>query len=327
MKPVFSRKLSDAAESRRVEMLFERMPTTAVATLIGIFLCFVILFGIIELDILKAWAAYMLSVVAVRTWIWHMFGKADRQEGGVRRWEWLFAVGAFLTGAGWGALFGPLYPSAAYQSAQVSVLLLVIVIIFIGSFVLAMSNITFWLFSLPTVLPIALNYMLVGRHPIHWSATGAACSIAVLLLIQRGLYRSTINSLQRSTDAETLLAEQQAIFESSPMGIAVIDGKHVVKCNPRLGDMLGRRIQDLTTASLQEHFVSKEEADQFLADRSSAFDKGHLAQGMYRLQRADGSQFWAEFSGRKMPGQSRSVWMIADVTLRVASEQRSQQRV
>jgi hypothetical protein len=48
---------------------------------------------------------------------------------------------------------------------------------------------------------------------------------------------------------------------------------------------------------------------------------------MYRLRHADGGQFWAELSGRKMArGLTHSVLMIADVTLRVANEQRSQQR-
>jgi PAS domain S-box-containing protein len=148
-----------------------------------------------------------------------------------------------------------------------------------------------------------------------------------LILVQRTLYRSAIDNLKRSTEAESLLAEQQAIFESSPVGILVIDNKQVLKCNARLAEMLGLRIQDLTTDSLHRHFVNKEEADQFFTDRASAFDKGRLAQGMYRLQRADGSQLWAEFSGRKMPGgPSSSVWMIADVTLRVANDQRSPQR-
>jgi hypothetical protein len=48
---------------------------------------------------------------------------------------------------------------------------------------------------------------------------------------------------------------------------------------------------------------------------------------MRRLKRADGTQFWAELFGRKMPvGMTHSIWMIADVTLRVANEERSRQR-
>lgn len=327
MNPIFSRKLSGAAEARRIELLYEHLPTTSVASLAAIFLCFVALFGAIGLETLKAWTAYMLSVFAVRLWVWHMFGKADRLDGSVRRWEWVFAIGTFLTGIGWGALFGPLYPPAPFHDVQVLILMLVVVVAFVGAFFLALSNITFWLFSIPVLLPAFMHYETTVAHPAQWTIIGAVFCVAVVVFIQRTLYRSAIDNLQHSTEAETLLAEQQAIFESSPMGIAVIDNKHVIKCNARLGDMLGRRIQELTTASFQQHFVNAEEANQFLADKASAFDKGRLAQGMYRLRRADGTQFWAEFSGRQMAdGHARSVWMIADVTLRVANERRSQQR-
>ena len=105
----------------------------------------------------------------------------------------------------------------------------------------------------------------------------------------------------------------------------MIDGSHVVKCNMRLGELLGRRIQDLTASRMDDHFVNLAEATQFLADSNTAFARGRIAHGMYRLKRADGTQFWAELSGRKMPaGTTHSVWMVADVTMRVANEQRAQ---
>lgn len=327
MKTLFSRTLSGNAEIRRIEMLYQRLPSGAVAALIGIFLCFVVLFGTIGLETLKGWTAYMLSVWAVRIWTRHMFGKAHLESGSIHRWEWVLAGGAFLTSLGWAALLGPLYPPPTNPDAQTFIMLAVIVIVFTGAVVLAMSNIAFWLFIIPVLLPlIATNAFDVGHHA-PWALTVVAGCVAVLILVQRTLYRSSIDNLKRSTEAESLLAEQQAIFESSPVGIVVIDNKQVLKCNARLAEMLGRRIQDLSTTLLHEHFVSKEEADQFFADRANAFDKGHLAQGMYRLRRADGSELWAEFSGRKMPGgPSNSVWMIADVTLRVASDRRSPQR-
>ncbi len=324
---MLSRKLSDAAEIHRVEVLFSRLPTSIISVLLATLLCFVGLFDAVGLDLLKAWAAYMLSALGVRAWIWYMFGKADRQIGNIARWEWMFAVSAFFTSLGWGALFGPLYPPSTHPDVQVFVLLVVVVTAFTGSFLLAISRITFWLFSIPTMLPAFVHYAFISGHPARWALSAAIICVIILILIQRTLYRSATESFQRSTEAESLLEEQQAIFDSSPLGIAVIDNKQVIKCNARLGDMLGRRIQELTTASLQAHFVNAEEANQFLADRASAFDKGRLAQGMYRLRRADGTQFWAEFSGRQMAGShARSVWMIADVTLRVANERRAHPR-
>lgn len=327
MDSLFSQNLGGDAEVRRVEMLFERLPSSIVVALIGIFLCFLVLFDSIPLEILKGWAAFMLSVSAVRVWIWYVFGKADRQSKSIHRWEWLFAAGAFLTSVGWGALFGPLYPPPTHPDAQMFVALMVVITAFTGSVFLALSNVTFWLFIIPTLAPAIAHYAFTLGHEAQWPITAAACCIAVFIIVQRTLYKSATSHLKRSTEAESVLAEQQAIFESSPMGIAVIDNKRVIKCNARLGELLGRRIQERTASRIDDHFASAAEAVQFLSDSSSAFDKGHLAQGMYRLRRADGSQFWAELSGRKMAGgATHGVWMIADVTLRVANERRSQIR-
>lgn len=314
------------AEVRRVEMLYKRLLSGVVAALIGIFLCDAVLVESIGLERLKIWTAYMLSVLAVRIWIRYMFGKSDRQDAGIRKWEWAFAAGAFFTSIGWGALFGPLYPAPAHHDAQMFILFLSLIVAFSGAVFLAVSTISFWLFIMPILIPAFVQYANSLDRPAYWSVAAGLCCLVVIVLIQRTLYRSTSDNLRRNTEAESLLAEQQAIFESSPMGIAVIDNRQVVKCNPRLGELLGRRTIDLTTSSLQDHFVSTEEARQFLVDRTRAFDKGHLAQGVYRLRRADGSEFWAEFFGRKMPGgPASSVWMVADVTLRVANEQRSQE--
>lgn len=327
MNAFLSRKLSDTAEVRRVEILFASLPSAIVVVLIGVFLCSLVLFGSIELTILKAWVAFMLSVVALRAGIWYMFSKADRQSASIYRWEWLFAVGAFFTGLGWGALFGPLYPSKAHLDVQMFIALMVIITAFTGSVFVALSNKTFWLFIVPTLSPLLVAYVSSFGQSAQWPAIAAASCCAVFIIVQRTLYLSGISRLQRSTDDESLLAEQQAIFDSSPLGIAVINNKKVLKCNMRLAELLGRRIQDITGSRIDSHFASDAEADQFLVESAHAFNKGQLAQGMYRLHRANGSEFWAELSGRKMSGgAANGVWMIADVTLRVANEQKSKQR-
>ena len=279
------------------------------------------LFDTVALGILKVWAVYMLTMLAIRAWIWYMFGKADRPGETIYRWEWVFAGGAFLTSLGWGALFGPLYPPATHPDAQMFVALMVVITAFTGTVFVAQSTITFWLFIVPVLIPAIVHYASALDQQAQWPVVAAACCIAVLIIVQRTLYRSATRNLNHSTEAESLLAEQQAIFDSSPLGIAVIDGKRVVKCNMRLGELLGRRIQDLTASRMDEHFANVAEAGQFFADSQAAFNHGRLAQGMYRLKRADGTQFWAELSGRRMSaGMTHSVWMIADVTLRVANE-------
>jgi PAS domain S-box-containing protein len=320
MGSLVSRTLSDDAEVRRIELLYERLPTSVVASLIGILLCFLVLFDTVGLDSLKAWAAFMLSMLAVRIWVWYMFGRADRQATQMRRWEGLFALGAFFSSLGWGALFGPLHP-ATHQDLHIFIFMLVLGVAFSGAVFLAASNATFWLFIAPIILSATVHYTgALHRHP-SWTVAAAMGFLAVLVLVQRTLYASATHFLRRSTSAESLLAEQEAIFDSSPLGIAVIENKRIVKCNARLAELLGCRLMELTGARIDDHFASATEAGQFLVDSAGAFDRGLLAQGMYRLHRADGTQFWAEFSGRKMAGGTgHGVWMIADVTLRVARD-------
>ncbi len=326
MNSFFSKKLSAEAEVHRVEMLFDRLPSTAIMSLIGIFLCFLVLFGTVTLDILKVWAAYMLSALATSAGIWYLFGKADRSSVTIYRWEWACAFGAFVSGLGWGALFGPLYPPATHPDAQMFVALMVVITAFTGSVFVAQSNITFWFFIVPVLTPALVHYATTLGEQAQWPVTAAASCIAVFIIVQRTLYRSATGILSRCAKAESALAQQQAIFDSSPLGIVVIDGKRVVTCNMRLGELLGRRIQDLTALRMDEYFASSAEAGQFFADSKAAFDHGHPAQGTYRLKRADGTEFWAELSGHRMQaGMTHSVWMIADVSLRVADEERSGQ--
>lgn len=327
MRAFFTQKLSDEAEMRRVEVLFSGLTAGVVASLIGIFLCVLVLFETAGLSLLKIWGTYMLSVLAVRIAIRYMFAVSERHINTIRRWEWLFAFGAFLNALGWGALFGPLYPPATHPDAQIFIALMVVITAFTGSVFVALSNITFWLFIIPTLTPAILHYVITLGDKGQWPVTAAACCIAVFIIVQRMIYRSSTDGFQRSTEAELLLAEQQAIFDSSPLGIAVTDGKRIIKCNLRLGELLGHRIQDLTGSRLDEHFASYAEADQFFAENQAALDHGRLAQGMYRLKRADGSQFWAELSGHRMPaGIKHNIWTIADVTLRVANERRTHPR-
>ena len=145
MKRLFGNQLSPDANIRRIRMLYGRLPSGIVSALIGIFLCFVVLLDSVNLDLIKAWSVYMVSVIAARGWIWFMFSNADLNGAAVRRWEWLFAAGALLTRLGWGALFGPLHPPATHPEARIMIVLLVIVVSFAGGVFLSLSNLSFWL--------------------------------------------------------------------------------------------------------------------------------------------------------------------------------------
>ena len=318
--PKLSKRLHDLAEIRRVETLYSRLPSATISVLIGILITFAVLFESTSADLLKAWAAFMLSGLGMRVWLWFTFRGAEKTIDSIGRWEWLFVGGVFITSAGWAALSGPLFPAHPYQ--QILILVMLLMVSAFGVTLLSTSNIAIWTFLSITLFPIIWRFITLqnGYLPV---IAGIGCLLA-MAITQRSLYRFAVENLQRSAEAESLVAEQDAIFQSSPMGIAVIQGQELIKCNVRLGELLGHSLADMTTIPFHSHFVNDDEVEQFLADADAAFAKEYAAQGIYRLRRADKSQFWAEIFGRRMPantGQTgNTVWMIADVTMRVARQ-------
>jgi hypothetical protein len=202
MKRLFGNQLSPDANIRRIRMLYGRLPSGIVSALIGIFLCFVVLLDSVNLDLIKAWSVYMVSVIAARGWIWYMFSNADLNGAAVRRWEWLFAAGALLTGLGWGALFGPLHPPATHPEARIMIVLLVIVVSFAGGVFLSLSNLSFWLFVLAALGPALAHYTAVLGRQLQWPVAAAVSCVVVLVLLQRTLHRSESMNLELDVEQE-----------------------------------------------------------------------------------------------------------------------------
>ena len=146
-----------------------------------------------------------------------------------------------------------------------------------------------------------------------------------MIMIHRTLNKFAVLLIRRQVESESLLAEQQAIFQTTTMGIAVISSQRIVKCNQRLGQLFGRSLQDLQTLPLTALFANQSEAGEFIQESAAAFDAGKSMLSIHRMHRSDGSDFWGELSGRQMQGDEtgRSVWLIADVTMRVSRERQA----
>lgn len=309
-----------SAELRRIATLYDRLPAAVTATLIGVLLAGLFLFNAVPLDNLKIWVTYMLSTLAARTWLWYRFRQTPKLAASLWHWELAFAVGALSSGLGWAALVGPLYPANAPTLQTVMVLFLFITA-FTGAVLSATSRLAYIAIVAPTLIPAVLRLTTGMPARVLPLAVGVVALFAVFLIVQRTLHGFAKQNFARGEELELLLAEQEAIFESATMGIAVLRGEHIVKSNKRLGELLGRGLQELAAAPVTSHFVSVDEAATFLADSHHEIAAQRPVQGIYRLRRADGSQFWAEFSGRSMGGNlaDHSVWLIADVTMRVAN--------
>jgi PAS domain S-box-containing protein len=304
-------------ELQRIETLCSRLPASVTAVMVGVLLVFVYLLPATPSDLLKAWAAYMLTTVAFRGWIWHSFRSGDQAIGTARRWEWAFAFGMGLTGLGWAALNGPMYPQE--PDLQVFVILMTVVTAFTGAVYASVSHIAFWMFVTPTLGSAIARFVSNADNVFHADVVAVVACVVVILSIQRSLHRFALEHIHRRVESESLLHEQQAVFQSSPLGIVVISDRRVVKANTRLGELYGRSLQDLQKHVVDQLFAHADEAHLFAEESRAALKAGKTWSGVYRMRRGDGSEFWGELSGRMMPndGHQRSVWTVADVSLRV----------
>ena len=301
--------------SQRLKQLFARLPAGIVSSLVALFLMFVILLETSGSDMAKGWAAFMLSVLGLRGWLWYAFH--NRMPEHLYRWELAYAFAALLMGLGWGWLNGPVYPVSLY--AQVVVLTMSLAVRFAAAVFMGLSCMSFWIMALPTLLPALWRFLdNFGHYSVFsWLLSGTA--LAMVGTVQTVHHRAMLENLRRRIESEALLAEQQAIFQSTTLGIAVIQGDHIVKANQRLGELLARRLHDLQELPLTEHFATVSELDTLIASSEAAFAKGHAYHGAFRMRRSDGREFWAEISGRRMDnpdGPVRSVWLIGEAPLR-----------
>lgn len=306
--------LASAIERQRIEALYSRLPGSIASILVGVLLTFVLLIPTGSEDLLKAWAAYMLTTLALRGWLWHQFRSLNIDNAHLTRWEWGNAVGMGLTGFGWALVCGPLFPAELHL--QNFVWVMVIVVAYTGMVLAATSRLSFALFVIPTLFPALWRF--VELNGATAAATiGAAGCIAVVAVMHQSMHGLLMMHLRKQVEAEQLLAEQNAIFQSATIGIGVFEASRLIKCNPRFGELFGRTLHASTRLPASELFADQADAERFTEWAQGEFEAARTARTMERMRRADGSQFWAELSGRRMyyGDVVRDLWMVSEAPL------------
>jgi hypothetical protein len=272
MKRLFGNQLSPMPNIRRIEMLYGRLPSGIVSALIGIFLCFVVLFDSVNLDLLKAWTAYMLSVIAdagldlVHVQQGRPMAQADHAALGMVVRRRRPAHRPRLGGAVRTALSaGDASRGADVRRADGGDHGLHRLGVCRGEqcHLLAVHRPRCW-------GPPSCTYTAHPRLPARSGRSPPLrCCIAVFVIVQRTLYRSAASNA-RPQHAKPKPCSPNSRRSSIPRrwGIAVLDGSHIrSSATCAWANCSGRRIQDLAGSQAWTITSSaSDEAGQFLVE-------------------------------------------------------------
>jgi diguanylate cyclase (GGDEF)-like protein/PAS domain S-box-containing protein len=138
------------------------------------------------------------------------------------------------------------------------------------------------------------------------------------------LFEDVSERKRADESVQRLLKEQNALLDSSTIGIAFLKDRRVMRCNRRFEELFGYAQGELLNQSTLG--LHAEPADFTAAEES--YEKvwaGETQQAERRMKRKDGTEFRCHLSGRAVqPGDPAqgSVWTFDDVTAERESEAR-----
>lgn len=134
-----------------------------------------------------------------------------------------------------------------------------------------------------------------------------------------------ITELRRAQDAFLdVLAEEDLVLDTLPVGVAFVERHTIVRCNRRLEELLGYGAGELQGKSTRIWFTSDERWRLASEETHRRMSGGGIMDGDARLVRRDGSRVWCRVVGRSLhpqsaPGESL-ILTFTDIDRRLSAE-------
>lgn len=115
---------------------------------------------------------------------------------------------------------------------------------------------------------------------------------------------------------QQLLAEQEAILNTTAVGITLLEDRTIRWGNPTFAQMLGYERSELIGKSSAMTYSVPDEYEPALEKAQRQFRRGETFSTEVELQRRDGSRFWCLLRGRALAIERntlRSIWVVEDI--------------
>ncbi len=283
-------------DAERVRQLYALMPTGLAVTLLVALVTVLVLWNNANYGELSAWMLVTTLITAGRYVLYRSYLARPREPDVAQRWENRFAVGAGLAGTAWGALVVAVQP--ADVTYEVLFVLIGLGMAASAAGLLAPSYRSLASFIVPLAAGQIAKALLVG-DAVHLAM--AAFGLIYLLFLWRiafDYHRMLVDTYQRHVADDDLLREQQRIFNSSAVGIAVIKDRAITTCNTRLAELFGYAQEDLYGGSTRVLFGSDAAWEAHSEEVATVAGSREICQFEERLVHRDGVRIWCLLQGR-----------------------------
>ena len=198
----------------QVMLLYRNLPLGLFATQLNVFILVAILWSVIDHGVLLAWGVAITLSVVSRVGLIAAYRRAHLTPANAPRWVTWFTIGTVLSGFIWGSAGVFLFP--AEISHQVF-------IIFVLAGMTAGAVVSFsalWkiglLFILFTLTPLSVRLLVEGRDMHLAMGLMSLVFMALMVVISRRMYQTTLTSLQlrfENTDLVAVLAREKTATE------------------------------------------------------------------------------------------------------------------
>ncbi|MDD2989032.1 MAG: sensor domain-containing diguanylate cyclase [Zoogloea sp.] len=238
--------------------------------------------------------------------------------------HYLLSAIAAVGGGAWGtlALVGP-YEAGPQAQA--------ILFMALGGVTLAGAGILFASRSACAVFVTAAQLPLFIQTVVNPPASLPHASLFLGVFV---LFALTLNDLiaasrdgqpQIGAEAAELASIQQAMLDNTTEAIVLSHGHRIQRWNQHFPEVMHWTRVNIAGRRLAACFSSRAEWRRHARAAIDTLDRGETYRTVTRLRRGDGSDFWAEISGRRAGGSelpAHVVWTASDISERVSTEAR-----
>lgn len=241
-----------------------------------------------------------------------------------RRWESWYAGLTGLTGLAWGLMAWMPVPDPDHSKLFVVVVVLFCILLVSGSTLVA-STLALGSFVLALVIPLLARALTLESRLTLLFGLGLAMMTWLVFNAVRAHRHTLMAAMTGRNEVDELLQQQKVIFESAGEGIVFLKPKphYVVSCNRRFAELFGYPHEAMNGMAPWRWHPSREQWKELVRASLPAIVAGRSYHQVFRLRRADGSQFWGDVTGMAVAASDLSagtVWVVSDITDKRAAE-------